>query len=251
MQSRSPFRNRRLQIALGALVAAAVLIPAGAFAASETVTATPALSGKLGGPGVLKVSATATVPGGGIPNPLTALVIEVPSGITYNFSKAPTCPASTVADHKGPSLPSCPAGSKIGSGSAQLMANLGAGNAPFNESSILAIYLTSRNPVRAEVWGYGAAPVQETIPFPGTFTSAPKPYANKISVDVPPIPTVPGGPNASVVSLSFSLGDTFKVKGKTIGLFDLPKKCTTLAYSATATFSDGAAAPVTGKVKCP
>lgn len=251
MKSRFLPRNRRLQLLLLALGAAAVLVPVGAFAASETLTATPGLTGKLGGPGVLKVTATAAVPGGAIPNPLTALVIDVPAGITYNFASAPTCPQLTVADHKGPTLPKCPAGSKIGSGTAQLMANLGPGNAPFNESSILAIYLTSRSPVRAEVWGYGATPVQQTIPFPGTFTPAPKPYADKISVNIPPIPTVPGGPNASVVQLSFSLGDTFKAKGKTVGLFDLPKKCTTLAYAATATFTDGAAAPITGKVKCP
>jgi hypothetical protein len=115
--------------------------------------------------------------------------------------------------------------------------------------------------VQYEVWANGSSPIEETLSFPGTFSAASAPYAMKISVNVPPIPTVPGGPNASVVGLNFTVGGNHTAlvkKGKkkvkqSVPLFVLPKKCAggTLPYGAQATFADGSTVPVTGKVACP
>ncbi len=258
---------RKAAVALGTIgLIAACAVPASALAA-EQLTATPKLTGKLGGSGVLSVHAQATNTLGGLPAPLTQIVIDVPPGITYNFASAPVCSLAVIQQATGSIPPVCPRGSQIGTGGAQVAAILGSSN--LNEGTTLDIYLVSRSPVLGEVWANGTTPIAETLTFPGTFTAAPKPFAQKITVNVPPIHTVPGGPDASVTSLSFTLGGTHtatttrivkhgrksvkQTVRTTVGLFDLPKKCPggALSYAANATFADASNPSITGKVACP
>lgn len=257
---------RRAATWVGAIsVVAAFAAPASALGATQ-ITAKPLLGGKLGGAGTLTVNAQATDSLGGIPSPLTQLVIDIPPGPTYNFATTPLCSVAVVKAATGSTPPSCPAGSKIGSGSAEVEAALG--TTTLQEPATLDIYLTSRSPVVAEVWANGTTPVEETLAFPGTFTPTAAPFAEKITVNVPPI-QIPGAPDASVVSLDFTLGGTHtvtttktvkrgkrnvKVKVKTtVGLFNLPKSCPggSLSYAANATFEDGSNPGLTGKVACP
>jgi len=256
---------RRAAIWLGTIATVTTLvIPASALAA-EVLTASPSLAGSAGAPGVLTIKAGVTNSLGGIPSPLTQLDIDIPPGVTYNFNTTPVCSVNTITAATGTIPPVCPTGSKIGSGTGVVQAVLG--SAAITEPVILDIYLLQRSPVKYEVWSNGVTPIAETLTFPGTFTPTAAPYAEKISVPIPPIPTVPGGPDASVTSLDFSVGGnhtvtTTKTKHgkksvthKTVGLFDLPKNCTgpsvTLPYAASASFADGSTVPITGKVACP
>jgi hypothetical protein len=258
---------RRALVGIGTVsVIAALAAPASALAAAQ-ITATPKLGGKLGGAGTLTVDAQATDSLGGIPAPLTELVIDIPPGPTYNFATTPLCSVALIQAATGSAPPHCPPGSQIGTGNAEVEAALG--TSTLQEPATLDIYLTSRSPVVAYVWASGTTPVAETLTFPGTFTPAAKPFAEQITVPVPPIKTVPGGPNGSVVTLNFTLGGTHtatttktvkrhgkkvKVKVKTtVGLFNLPKSCPggVLPYAANATFADGSNPSLTGKVACP
>jgi hypothetical protein len=251
---------------LATIVAAAGgAMPARALAA-EQLTAAPTISGKLGGSGIFTVKASMTSTLGGIPSPLGQFVIDAPPGPTFNFASAPVCPLDTITAAEGSVPPVCPAGSQIGSGSASVEAILG--STTLMETAPLDIYLTSRSPIVYEVWASGTTPIAETLTFPGTLTIAGAPFGEKISVSVPPIPTVPGGPDASVVSLTFAVGGTHPVtttrtikRGRTsvrqtvrtsVGLIELPKKCpASLPYTATATFQDGSSPTVAGRLACP
>jgi hypothetical protein len=240
-------------------VAAALVLPASAMAA-EQVTASASLGGKLGAGGTLSVKSSVTDSLGGIPSPLTQLVIDIPPGVGYNWATTPVCPVATIQAATGSTPPSgCPAGSKIGSGTATIQAQLG--TSALVESAVLDIFLTQRSPVTYYVWSNGTTPIEETLVFPGTYTPTSAPYSEKIFVNVPPIPTVPGGPNASVTALNFTVGGNHtalvkqgrkKVK-KSLPLFVLPKKCPggTLPYAATASFADQTTVALTGKVACP
>lgn len=255
---------RRAAIWLGTIAAVTTMaVPASALAA-EVLTASPSLAGTAGGPGVLTIKSGVTDSLGGLPSPLTQLVIDIPPGVTYNFDTTPVCSINTITAANGTIPPACPSGSKIGSGSTVVQAILG--SAAINEAATLDIYLLQRSPVKYEVWANGITPIAETLTFPGTFTPTAAPFAEKILVNIPPIPTVPGGPDASVTSLDFSVGGnhtvttTKKKHGKksvthtTVGLFDLPKNCTSsvsLPYAATASFGDGSTVPISGKVACP
>ncbi len=248
-----------------AVVVAAFAVPASATAA-EVLTASPSLAGKLGGPGVLTVRGAVSSSLGGIPSPLTQLVIDVPPGFTYNFSTLPLCPLATITAATGSIAPVCPSGSEIGAGSATVMAALGA--TTLTESTTIDIYAIDRSPFKAEVWGNGTSPVAETLTFPGTFGPTSAPFAEQIGVDIPPIPTVPGGPDASVTSLDFTLGGmhtataaktvkrgrkSVKETVKTsVGLFDLPKTCTgSIPYAVSTSFADGSTVPYKGTLPCP
>jgi len=250
---------RRVAVCLGSIAAAAVLaVPATAMAA-EVLTASPSLAGKLGGAGTLTIRANVTDSLGGIPSPLTQLVIDIPPGVTYNFATTPVCPLATIQAATGSVAPSCPTGSKIGGGTATVQAVLGGEG--ITETAAMDIYLLQRSPVTYQVWANGTTPIQETLNFPGSFSPTSAPYAQQISVNVPPIPTVPGGPDASVTGLDFAVGGSHTAtvkKGKkkvkeSVPLFTLPKTCKggTLPYAATATFEDASVVPVTGKVACP
>ncbi len=258
---------RRAVIGVGVVgVIAAFSAPASALAAAQ-ITATPSLSGKLGGAGLLSFTAQATDSLGGIPAPLTQLVIDIPPGPTYNFATTPLCSDAVITAANGSTPPSCPSGSKIGSGTATAEAQLG--TSTLMEPTVIDAYLTSRSPVVYEVWANGTTPIEETLAFPGTFTAAAAPFAEKITVNIPPIKTVPGGPDASITELSLTLGGSHtvtttktvkrgrkkvKVKVKTtVGLFNLPKSCPggVLPYAANATFADGSNPGLTGKVACP
>ena len=255
---------RRAAIWLGTIATVTTLaLPASALAA-EVLTASPSLAGTAGGPGLLTIKAGVVDSLGGVPSPLTQLAIDIPPGVTYNFDTTPVCSINAITAATGTTPPVCPTGSKIGSGSSSVEAVLG--SVTINETASLDIYLLQRSPVKYEVWANGVTPIEETLTFPGTFTPTAAPFAEKILVNIPPIPTVEGGPDASVTSLDFTVGGnhtvttTKKKHGKksvthtTVGLFDLPKNCTSsvqLPYAATASFSDGSTVPITGKVACP
>lgn len=257
---------RKLAIWSGTIVVIAAFAAPTSALAAEVLSSSPTLTGNLGGPGVLTVNAGVTDSLGGIPSPLTQLLIDVPPGFTYNFATVPLCPLTTITAANGSVPPVCPAGSRIGTGSAVVQAALG--TTTLVESTTIDIYAIDRSPFKAEIWGNGTTPVAETLTFPGTFTPTSPPYAEQIGVNIPPIPTVPGGPDGSVTSLHFTLGGlhtattTKTVKhGKksvketvktSVGLFDLPKKCSgSIPYAASTSFADGSTVPLTGKLPCP
>ena len=260
---REAVRHAALWLSSAAVLAA--VAPVSTALAAEQITATPTLGGRLGGPGTLAISAGVTNTLGGIPSPLTQLSIALPPGATYNFATAPVCPLATILKAVG-SPPVCPAGSRIGSGTASVEAALG--TSTLDETAAMDIYLTSERPVRYEVWANGSMPIEETLTFPGALTPAAAPYGEQISVSVPPIPTVPGGSDASVVSLAFTVSEAHTVTttrtvrrgGRTVrqtvkttvALFDLPKKCSApLPYDANANFEDGTTVTVSGGIACP
>ncbi len=255
---------RRIAACWAAVAAVAAGLPASALAA-EQITSSPTLGGRLGGPGSLSLDMTVTNSLGGIPSPLTDLVVDLPPGAIYNFATSPVCPLSLIEAATGVA-PACPSGSRIGQGAVEVEAALG--SSPLDENAVIDIYLISRNPIRYEGWANGTSPVEETLDFSGTLTPAAAPYAQKVDVSIPPIPTVPGAPNGSIVSLQFTVGGTHTVTttktvkrgGRSVretvktsvGLFDLPRKCpASLPDATSASFADGSTVAVSGALACP
>jgi len=250
-----------------AAVAAVVLCagPAAARAANQ-LTLAPQLSGTLGGNGRLSIVMTNTNTTGGLPSPLDGpFFAELPAGLTYNVDDFPTCSAAVIEAAVG-TPPSCPAGSEIGSGTAHIGAELG--GTSLNEPAVLDAFLTGRNPDSVAFWGNGTSPVAETLAFMGSLTPTSPPYGDRLSISIPLIPTVAGGPYASLLNVQLTFAATAKVTTtrsvragsrtvkrkvtKTISEFSLPKKCTgRLHWAAGATYQDGTSASVTTTTACP
>ncbi len=258
---------RRSSIGLAAIALTAALVaPASALAATQ-LSITPKLSGTLGGSGAITFDLTNTNTAGGLPEPLTApFVAQLPAGITYNVGSFATCPLSTIMAATGSVPPACPAGSQVGYGTATLGAQLG--TTLLNETAAVRVYLTVKSPVTVEFWGNGTTPIAETLMFAGTLARSSAPYGEKLEVQVPAIPTVPGGPNASTISFNTVFSATRKttktvtvrhgrktVKRKVstlIGEFTLPKKCSGgLRWAGAATYADGTSSSMTATTACP
>jgi hypothetical protein len=233
--------------------------------AAEQIASSPTLGGRLGGPGSLGIDISVTNSLGGIPAPLTTLVVDLPPGATYNFATTPVCLPVVIAAAASVA-PACPTGSRIGEGTARVQAAIG--TTLLDESAAMYIYLIARNPVRYDVWANGTTPVEETLSFGGTLKPAAAPYGEQIGVTIPPIPTVPGGPSASIISLQFTVGGTHTVTttntvrrhGRSVresvktsvGLFDLPRRCpASLPDATSAGFADGSTVSATGALACP
>jgi hypothetical protein len=258
-------RTAAIRLALLAATGALAL-PATALAATQ-LSITPKLSGTLGGNGAIAFNLTNTNTLGGVPEPLSApFVAQLPAGITYNVGSFATCPMATILAANGSVPPACPAGSQVGSGTAALTAQLGA--TTLNETAAVRVYLTRKSPVTVQFWGNGTTPIAETLTFAGTLTKAAAPYGEKLSVQVPAIPTVSGGPDASVVSFDTTFNATRRVtrtvtvkKGRkttrrkvttAVSEFTLPKKCTgSLHWAGAATYADGTSSSTTAATACP
>ncbi len=250
---------RKVSIGLGAIAAiCALAVPASALAATspETLTLTPSATGKLGGPGKIVVGFSITTStAGGIPAPLTGPFVEkLPAGIVETGVGFPTCSEATIQAATGATPPTCPAGSLAGSGTSTVQALIG--SSPLIENSVVKAYLVSAHPLTLGFWANGTTPIQSTVFFNGTLGSAAAPFGSTFTSTTPVIPTVPGGPNASVTAFSLTLGTTTTVKkGKkkvTISSVTLPKKCTgSLHWSASDSYTDGTSNTATATTPCP
>jgi hypothetical protein len=254
---------RKVSIGLGAIAAICALAAPASALASQTLTITPKVTGTLGGPGTITFAFNITSSTGGIPSPLAPgqpFIEKNPVGITLSGAGFPTCPTATIQAATGATPPSCPAGSLIGSGSATIQALIG--TTMLNEQTVIKAYLTG--PSALEFWGNGTTPIAQTVTWPGSTTAGSPPFGQTLVNNVPTVPTVPGGPNASETAFSLTIGatrkvtKTEKVKGKkkkvttTVGLITLPKKCSgKLTWGASDVYSDGTTNSVTATSACP
>jgi hypothetical protein len=240
-----------------AAACAALAVPASALAATQ-LSIKPSITGKLGGNGAIAFTLSNANTIAGLPAPLQApFVAHLPAGIGYNVGGFGTCSPAVVGAATGSAYPNCPPSSLIGKGSAQLGASLG--SSQLSEHATVRIYLIRKSPVTVEFWANGTTPIEETLHFTGTLTRDRAPYGEKLTVQVPTIPTVSGGPDASTVTFTTIFSATRKVKVKqgrrtvtrTIGEFTLPKKCKSLRWAATATYQDGTNSSASATTACP
>ncbi len=247
-------------------VGGALALPASAVAADQVAISPIKLTGTLGGPGALTLGLNVTDSLGGLPSPLSGIAkIYLPEGGIYNATGFATCPLATITAAVG-APPTCPAGSQIGSGSATGQAVIG--GTEITEPAAVDVYLVQRSPIGIEFWGNGTNPIAETLAFAGTFAPDSSPYGEQVTIQVPTITSVPGGPDVSITEITVSISDTRSVTttktvkvGKreqkkrvktTVGLVTLPTKCPgTLHWGANLMFQDGTSAAATATSSCP
>ena len=244
----------------------ALALPASAMAAEQVTISPIKLTGTLGGPAALTLGLNVTNSLGGVPSPLAGVAtIELPQGGIYNAQGFTTCPLATITAAIG-TPPVCPADSRVATGSATGQAVIG--GTEITEPAVLDAYLVKRSPLTLEFWGNGTSPIAETLTFPATFGPGSSPYGEQVSIQVPTITSVPGGPDVSITEIEASIKDTrsvtttktVKVGGRsekkrvktTVGLITLPKRCPgTLHWGTNLMFQDGTSATATATSACP
>jgi hypothetical protein len=188
---------------------------------------------------------------------LKKVVIRFNEGGTYNGKLFPKCKPSALLA-KGPSA--CPKGSKIGKGSATASAQ------PVipSVSAVLTLFNGEPKGGVPTVIIYAVPDISSPLAIVGTVKKGSKvSCANGtgkcdyvLSFDVPDIPTLPGQPNAAVITTKTQTDLVYvkkKKKGKTvkIPLIGAPIKCTgKWVADSTVTFGDGSTANASTSAPC-
>jgi hypothetical protein len=259
---------RKLIVLISAMVLAALVAVSVALAAGTTtleVKATPNKASKSKSkltPIRLAINVTFgnTDPAAPQPPYLKKVVIRFNEGGTYNGKLFPKCKASALLA-KGPSA--CPKGSKIGKGTSTAAAQ------PVLPSVNAALTLFNGEPKGGNptVIIYAVPDISSPLTIVGTVRKGPKVSCGDggrcdyvLEFDVPDIPTLPGQPNAAVLTTKTQTDNIFikkkkRVKGKRrtvkIPLIGAPTKCTgKWVADSTVSFGDGSSANAETTAAC-
>lgn len=168
--------------------------------------------------------------------PLTELVVHLPAGMGGTSSGFPVCEQATL-EALGPS--GCPAGSMAGPlGSisfeveigSELIQETGTIQAIFAPAEKLLFYIQAIAPISFEVVAAGSY-VKDTSP-----------YSQALTLELPLIGTLPGGPDVSTTALTLNLGATREEGGIVVSSATVPPSCPdgTLPWAADAVFKEEA-----------
>lgn len=159
---------------------------------------------------------------GGVPAPGTNAVVHLPRGMKVNIKGFTRCNGNLKNPPDGSA---CPAKSQIGHGSAVVLAQLG--STSLVEPTAVSVYGGAKQHGHDTLilYAVGTTPVSTQITLVGELIPGSKsPYSYKLNVPIPPIPTVPGGPNASIGDFHVFVGATVKVHGKKLSVITAPNK---------------------------
>jgi hypothetical protein len=250
----------RIRILLAALLACACLIAAAVAWAGQPLTFRASFSpDRLGAPTNLSLTARLLSGTGGPPSPVTKFSLYAPAGMEIDVRGAGTCATATLRQ-RGPS--GCPADSRAGFGGGVGVLELPTGT--IHESYTLDFFFAARESghLRLLVYASAVAPIAVELVLVARQILAPKPYGLGFSVEVPPVSTVPGAPDASIESAFVTVGGAHvayyeSVHGKRTlvhlrGMV-VPKRCPGGGFPAEGTldFADGSSLTVNPTIPCP
>jgi hypothetical protein len=250
-------------LAASAALLTCACLPTGAVAmASEQATLSASFTpDRLGASTTVGFSFNIKTTEGLAPPPLTSINLHMPAGMNYTETTLglAICQPEVLAKE---GLAGCPANSRLGFGSAYVEVPFGNGSGtelpaiqavmgPSNNGNIVVLFYAN-----------GKSPVSAQLVFKGEVQPASSPFGSQLATLVPPIPSVPGGNNVTILSVKATIGPedlTYekKVHGKLVHFKPLgigvPEHCPRggFPFSASFTFEDGSATSTSTKVPCP
>jgi hypothetical protein len=200
--------------------------------------------------------------GNPLPSPVTKVEMRYPAqlGIALSGLGFASCSQTSL---EATGQQACPPDSLMGYGTAT--AEIPIGPALLSETARITIF---RAPAQAGQIGLlfhvnAASPVSAELVFPGLLLSASPPFGGRIDINVPLVPSLPGGPNVALVKLHMTVGPAKRifyyerVHGKTLRYHPkgvlLPDSCPRggFPFAASFTFEDGSRAGAGADVRCP
>lgn len=199
--------------------------------------------------------------GGGVPAPLSGFALSYPAnlGLATSGLGVETC---TLAPLEAVGPAGCPPDSRLGEGEALVEVPFGPG--VLQESGSVT---TLMGPLHEGLLGLlfyaaGTVPLAAELIFPGFIGPAVAPYGGTLQASVPPVPTLPGAPDAALVRLRSTIGPlglTYyeRAHGHTRAYrprgIVLPPRCPAggFPFALSMTFDDGSQAAARAAVPCP
>ncbi len=184
----------------------------------------------------------------GVPAPVRRIVVQLPAGLGFDVRGVGTC-AGARLQREGAAA--CPASSLVGRGHATLEVHAGSETIP--EQATLRAF---RGPnlgghLTLEILGQGSTPLDERTVSTGVLRADSPPYGSKLTVSIPPIPTLMYEPDASVISFSLTVGNPRA--NTSAGAITVPRHCPAggFPFAASFTFAEHSSAAATAHARCP
>jgi hypothetical protein len=186
-----------------------------------------------------------------VPPPLSGIVVHLPAGLAFDLRRGAECPPSRLR-HGGPAA--CPTSSLIGRGHAMLEVH--AGSQAIGEEAVLwALRAPDRGRRSSfEVFGSGQTPLDQQTTSIAVVSPDGAPYGSKLTVSIPPIPTVMYEPDASIISFSLTLGAAHSgSRARVFAAVTVPRRCRAggFPFAADFAFADGTSAHAAARIPCP
>jgi hypothetical protein len=139
-----------------------------------------------------------------VPAPIHKSITRLPAGLGIDVTGLKTCSRATL-ELEEPGAGACPKASLLGAGSA--FAEVGLGGTPIEEHAPVTAVLGAVSPGRTLIYfdGEGTYPITEQVIAKAILTGNPA-TGQTFTIEVPPIPSTVGGPSASVLDFSMSMG---------------------------------------------
>jgi hypothetical protein len=184
----------------------------------------------------------------GVPEPVRRTVIQFPSGMTLDLPQIHTCSPERL---RTLGADGCPADSRVGSGHALLAAR--EGSQTIDEDATLTAFLGPAHNLEPtlEILGQGYTPFDERVVLIGSELPDRAPYGEEIEMIIPPIPTLPLEPDASMLTFSLTVGTRgHRADANTVVV---PSRCPAggFPFAADFTYADGSTSSAAATTPCP
>lgn len=138
-----------------------------------------------------------------VPAPVRQVTLSFPAGLTLEIPKLVSCSLARLRAH---GVNGCPASARVGIGRAVTVVL--AGSQLLTESVALTAFLGPLRGLQPTVLlvGQGYSPVERRIVLIAVLGVGPVPYGEQMVIAIPPIPTLPLEPDASLATLSLTAG---------------------------------------------
>jgi hypothetical protein len=188
---------------------------------------------------------------GEVPPPLSSMTVHLPAGLAIDLRHAAECGPSRLR-HGGPAA--CPTKSLIGHGHAMLEVHAGS-QAIGEEALVWALRAPNRGGHSSfAVFGQGQTPLDQQTTSIAVVSPDGAPYGSKLTISIPPIPTVMYEPDASIISFSLTVGAPHSgSRAHAFAVVTAPRRCPAAGFpfAADFAFADGTSAHATARIPCP
>lgn len=235
-------------ILVGLAICAALTGPA---QAETSATIAPTLTpDRLGARAALTF--TISYAGGefGVPAPVRQSVLRFPAGLSLEIPKLRGCAATQLRTH---GARGCPVQSEIGSGHALMAVHTG--TLTITEWAHLEAFLGPPRNLEPtfEILARGYSPLDERRVFAGAVLPDKAPYGEQLVLRIPPIPSLPLEPDASIVTFSLTIGASKARSSANANAVLVPSSCPAggFPFAAEFAYADGASGSALTKAPCP
>jgi hypothetical protein len=183
----------------------------------------------------------------GVPPPTRQIVVHLPAGLGIHLGSVATCAPARLAA-RGPG--GCPKRSLIARGSSTVEVHAGSQTIP-EHAAVSVVRAPSRggHPTIA-ILASGKTPLDQNTLSIGTLSADKAPYGSKLTIAVPPIPSLALEPDASIVSFTITMGTGSPAAA---GLVTVPGTCPGggFPFAVDFGFVDATASTASVSVPCP